>query len=62
MPFTIIYIRNERIDGEERWVGSYAEAKELAERAVELDPELRIDILNEGGGTMSQHPRMLRRS
>ncbi|WP_373487897.1 hypothetical protein [Blastomonas sp.] len=58
----IVYIRNERIDGSERWNGSFAGAKELAERAVMADPDLRVEILAEGGSKLFELPKIMRGS
>ncbi|MFN3819720.1 hypothetical protein [Blastomonas sp.] len=55
----IIYIRNECVDGWECWDGSLAEAKDLADRAVKADRDLRVEV-REDGRKLSDHPRIIR--
>lgn len=59
---TILYIRNDRVDGSECWDGDLASARELAERAIQADRSLRITILDEHGTNVCDYPAVIRRS
>lgn len=60
MSLTIRYIRDDRVDGTELWDDTIEEANRLAAMAIGADPTLRVEIVNQNGSILSQHPRVMR--
>lgn len=58
MTYTIRYYQDARPTGDEHWTGIYGEAKALAENAVASGSADRVEILDEAGQLVFQHPSL----
>ena len=62
MPYTMVYIRKEKVSGTDPWPGKLIDAQDLAHKAVTNGAADRVEIRDENGELVFRHPRAARRA